>query len=79
MARLRFFASAREAAGVASSEISGQTVAEVLEGAVARFGSEFEAVLATAAVWCNGEATEMHQSVSDDDEIAVLPPISGGT
>ena len=38
VAVVRFFAQAREAAGVGQAEIAGTTVADVLENAVATFG-----------------------------------------
>ena len=78
MATLRLFASAREAAGRRSDEFAGSTVGEILDAAVARYGSEFEAVLATCALWRNGEPTDRDEQVTDNDEVAVLPPVSGG-
>lgn len=78
MARLRLFATAREAAGTRGDEIPGATVAEVLEGAVERYGSRFGEVLAGCRVWLNGELAEPGSPVTDSDEVAVLPPVSGG-
>ena len=78
MARLRLFAGARDAAGTARADVRGATVAEVLEDAVARFGPEFADVVGHSRVWCNGEPAELDEPVGDDDEIAVLPPVSGG-
>jgi molybdopterin synthase sulfur carrier subunit len=75
---LRLFASAREAAGTGRVEIEGRTVDEVLRRAVERFGGGFEAVLATSKVWVNGEPAERNDPVRADDEVAVLPPVSGG-
>ncbi|MEZ5166312.1 MAG: MoaD/ThiS family protein [Acidimicrobiales bacterium] len=79
MARLRLFASAREAAGTRDDLVAGATVGAVLDEAVRRYGPEFAAVLATATVWCNGEAVERSHPVGDHDEVAVLPPVSGGS
>lgn len=79
MARLRLFASAREAAGTAHDEIAGATVGEVLDGAVAAYGEAFGALLANCKVWCNGEPANLGDPVSDTDEVAVLPPVSGGS
>jgi len=53
-------------------------VAEVLANAVDRYGETFAAVLASARVWRNGEPAEPDEPVSPSDEIAVLPPVSGG-
>lgn len=75
---LRLFAGAREAAGTGSSSFDGQTVGEVLDAARVRFGEGFAAVLAGSRVWLNGEATEESEPVGAGDEVAVLPPVSGG-
>jgi len=79
MALLRLFAAAREAAGTTSVEISGRTVDDVLTSARARFGSEFAAVLDTAAVWRNGHPAAGTDPLQPGDEVAVLPPVSGGS
>ncbi|HUR49473.1 MAG TPA: MoaD/ThiS family protein [Acidimicrobiales bacterium] len=78
MARLRLFAQAREIAGTAGSEIPGATVDAVLAAAVARFGAEFDSLLAHCAVWVNGEPADRTTQVGPGDEVAVLPPVSGG-
>jgi len=79
MATLRLFAAAREAAGTGRDTIPGGTVGEVLDQARSRYGESFEAVLDTAKVWCNGEPAERGDVVTDSDEVAVLPPVSGGS
>ncbi len=78
VAQLRLFASAREVAGTAHDIVPGTTVDEVLAAAVARFGSEFATVLDTCRVWMNGEQVSGSTPVTDLDEVAVLPPVSGG-
>ncbi len=78
MATIRLFASAREAAGRRSDEFAGSTVGDILEAAVDCYGSDFEAVLETCAIWRNGEPTKREEGVTDSDEVAVLPPVSGG-
>jgi sulfur-carrier protein len=72
------FASAREAAGTARDEIDGGTVGEVLDMARLRYGEPFTAVLARCRVWLNGEPAHDHDPVGPADEVAVLPPVSGG-
>jgi molybdopterin synthase sulfur carrier subunit len=78
MPKVRLFAQAREAAGIGSDVLPGATVADVLQAARARYGAAFGDVLDQSRVWVNGEPTELDVSVDDNDEIAVLPPVSGG-
>ena len=78
MAHLLLFASARQAAGTSSREIQGSTVDDVLNTAVLEFGSDFAKVLGTCRVWLNGEEAIGATAVGDADEVAVLPPVSGG-
>jgi molybdopterin synthase sulfur carrier subunit len=79
MAVLRLFAQAREAAGAGRDAIGGGTVDDVLAAAIARYGEAFAALLPTCKVWVNGEPAHGHEQVGDDDEVAVLPPVSGGS
>ncbi len=75
---LRLFAAAREAAGVTADRFDATTVGGVLDQAVDRYGADFAAVLAGSRVWLNGDPSTPDQPVSDRDEVAVLPPVSGG-
>jgi molybdopterin converting factor small subunit len=77
------FATAREAAGRASDayELSDEaSLAVLLDEAVARYGEVFAQVLASAGVWINGEEpqTGRGQHLREGDEVAILPPVSGG-
>jgi molybdopterin converting factor small subunit len=78
MARLRLFAAAREAAGTGTDEFDAATVQAVLTAAVGRYGDGFAAVLDTCKVWLNGDETDLAAPVGPADEVAVLPPVSGG-
>jgi len=78
MAVLRLFAAAREAAGTGRDEFPGTTVGEILDAAVAHYGPRFGDVLTTCRVWVNGEPAETADRVTSRDEVAVLPPVSGG-
>lgn len=75
---MRLFASARDAAGTGSDVIDASTVGAVLETARERYGDRFADVLATCRIWVNGEPAELDLAVGADDEVAVLPPVSGG-
>ncbi|MBU1227932.1 MAG: MoaD/ThiS family protein [Actinobacteria bacterium] len=79
MARLRLFANLREAAGVADVQMPGATVEEVLANASGEFGDRFTAGLASAQVWVNGNQAAPGTAVVDGDEVALIPPVSGGT
>ncbi len=78
MATVRLFAAARDAAGVGRDDLPGTTVAEVLDAARSRYGAGFEAVLGTCKIWVNGEPAVADDDIGADDELAVLPPVSGG-
>ena len=78
MATVRFFAQAREAAGVSQANCEGVTVAEVIQNAVAMFGPAFAEVAQMSKVWVNGEEVPREHIVHNNDEVAVLPPVSGG-
>ena len=78
MAQLRLFAQAREVAGTASLQCDGATVGEVLSCAVELLGQGFQDVLTMSKVWVNGTEVPLDHPVNDNDEVAVLPPVSGG-
>ncbi len=78
MARLRLFANLREAAGTSQAEFPGETVAEVLDAATAAYGPEFARNLTIAQVWVNGDPAEPGDAVTEADELALIPPVSGG-
>lgn len=74
-----FFAAARQAAGVAKETVEAATLAEALEIVRGVHGDAFAAVLDGCRVWVNGEPSQELAPLSDGDEIAVLPPVSGGS
>ncbi len=78
MTRILLLGPAREAAGVRHDELPGDTVAQVLAAAVARYGTPFEKLLETSQVWLNSEPVDRDAAVGPHDEVVVLPPVSGG-
>jgi molybdopterin synthase sulfur carrier subunit len=78
MARLLLFGPAREAAGVSVTTMPGRDVSAVMAAAEEQFGEPFTQILALSKVWLNGDAAEPGTPVTDDDEVAVIPPVSGG-
>lgn len=78
MARVRLFASAREAAGTASDVIDASSVGELLALARERYGERFAAVAVRCRIWVNGQPAAPDTPVGAGDEVAILPPVSGG-
>jgi molybdopterin converting factor small subunit len=78
MAVVRLFAAARDAAGTGRDDLPGPTVGDVLNEASRRYGDRFTAVLATCKIWVNGEPAGLQDAIGSTDELAVLPPVSGG-
>ncbi len=79
MPTLRLFAGLKESAGESTVNIDGESVAAVLAAAADRFGRAFEQALSSANVWVNGEPAGPETGVSENDVIALLPPVSGGS
>jgi molybdopterin converting factor small subunit len=77
---LRLFAQAREAAGCGRDSFTAPTLGDLLVQATARYGPAFAEVLATARVWVNGDDPVAGDEtlLVPDDEVAILPPVSGG-
>ena len=81
--RLLLFAGAREAAGCSRDEFDlqdGVRLDALLARAIERYGEGFASVLGTSRVWINGDepAEDLATVLAPDDEVAVLPPVSGG-
>ncbi len=79
MATLRLFANLRESAGTDAVDIDAATVGDLLDTASDRFGDTFRAGLDTSGVWVNGEVADVSTPITTRDEVAVIPPVSGGT
>ena len=78
MARVRLFASLREIAGASQLDVEGETVGDVVAALAARYGQGFTRRLETARIWKNGDEAAAGDPVTATDELAVIPPVSGG-
>jgi molybdopterin converting factor small subunit len=76
--RLRLFGPAREAAGTGSVTLPGHSVSAIIAAAESQFGETFSQVLAVSNIWLNGEPVQLDAPVNEGDEVAVIPPVSGG-
>ena len=78
MIRVRLFAVLRELAGTAELETGGRTVGELADGLSERYGERFGAIAGVSSFVVNGERASRETVVADGDEVAILPPVSGG-
>jgi molybdopterin synthase catalytic subunit/molybdopterin synthase sulfur carrier subunit len=78
MVTIRLFASLRESAQTGRVELDADSVADALDQAVERFGDRFARGLATAQIWVNGSKAERATPLNSGDEMALIPPVSGG-
>ena len=75
---VRVFAALRELAGTSRLEASGRTVGEVSDALSAAQGERFARIAAVSTFVVNGERATRETVVADGDEVAILPPVSGG-
>jgi len=76
--RVRLFASLRELAGASEVTADGRTVGEVADAISKDRGERFAAIAAVASFVVNGERADRETPIADGDEVAILPPVSGG-
>ncbi|HXV72586.1 MAG TPA: MoaD/ThiS family protein [Acidimicrobiia bacterium] len=78
MAKVRLFANLREIAGTTRLDVPVSTVREAVDFVNDKFGAEFEKGVSVSRIWVNGEEADMADVVGADDELVILPPVSGG-
>ncbi len=76
---MRLFAALREIAGSATIETEASTVGGLCDELSERFGAEFARILAAGSVVVDGRTAGADQQLSTGDEVALLPPVSGGS
>jgi MoaD family protein len=76
--KVRLFAALREIAGASAVDANASTVEELLQDLTDRFGTDFGRIAAAGTVIVDGEPAKTSSELRDDDEVAVLPPVSGG-
>ena len=76
--KVRLFAALRELAGTSLLEVSSHDVRGLLEELSGRFGPAFARISAAGTVVVNGETADREQELAPGDEVALLPPVSGG-
>jgi sulfur-carrier protein len=78
MVTVRLFAALRELAGASEVEAEGRTAGEVADVLSARFGERFGKIAAVGSLVVNGERATRATALAAGDEVALLPPVSGG-
>jgi molybdopterin synthase sulfur carrier subunit len=75
---VRLFAALRELAGSSWLEVEAPDVGAMLSELSVRFGPEFDRIMAAGTVVVDGEKAGRDRPLRPDDEVALLPPVSGG-
>jgi len=75
---VRLFASLRELAGSSRVRAEGTTVGEVVESLALRYGERFGRIARSGSVVVDGESAGPDTPLSGEEEVALLPPVSGG-
>jgi len=78
MVRVRLFAVLRELAGAAHVELAGRTVGDLADALAAAHGERFAQIVGVSSFVVNGERASRDTVVAEGDEVAILPPVSGG-
>ena len=75
---VRLFAALRELAGSPRVEADGETVGDVVRALSDRFGERFASVAGAGSVVVDGERADPLQPLDEGQDVALLPPVSGG-
>jgi sulfur-carrier protein len=76
--KVRLFAALRELAGASEVEAEADTVAEVIEVLSARYVERFSRIVEVGTAVVDGERVDRETVMTDGQEVALLPPVSGG-
>ena len=76
--RVRLFASLRELAGSSEIDVEATDVSGLLGSLSERFGPRFDRIMLAGSVVVNGERAGADRRIGPTDQVALLPPVSGG-
>jgi MoaD family protein len=76
--RVRLFAALRDLAGASELDVDAPDVAAVCRELSSRYGEAFARILGVGAVIVDGEKAGPDRALKPGDEVALLPPVSGG-
>jgi MoaD family protein len=75
---VRLFAALRDLAGASRVQAEGDTVEEVLAELSRRYGERFAVVARAGSAVVDGERATLDRPLRPGEEVALLPPVSGG-
>jgi len=78
--RVVLFASLRELAGASSLdlELAPSTVGSLIDHLGRAYGPEFVRIARLGSVVIDGDTVRANRMLQPDDEVVILPPVSGG-
>lgn len=76
--KVRLFAALREVASASVLDVDAPSVGALLEQLSATYGSAFDRIMAAGTVVVDGEVVGPDRRLDPGDEVALLPPVSGG-
>ena len=76
--KVRLFAALREVAGTSVLEMDAPDVGTLLELLARTYGPRFEHIVNAGTVVVDGETVGPDRELQTGDEVALLPPVSGG-
>jgi molybdopterin converting factor small subunit len=79
--RVRLFAALRELAGESFVDVDANDAPDVealLRVMAERYGPRFERIVASGTVIIGGEPAGLDRGLAESDDVALLPPVSGG-
>lgn len=76
---MRLFAVLREIAGASGLEVEGETVRDLVEALAEKFGPRFDEIARAGSVVVDGERASLDHPLTGTEEVALLPPVSGGS
>jgi MoaD family protein len=77
--RIRLFAALREIAQRSElTDVEGRTAGELADVLAGRYGERFARIAEVSSFVVNGERASRGTLVAEGDEVAILPPVSGG-
>ena len=78
MVKVRLFAEAAEIAGDRVLDVEATSLEVVSNYLKQEYGKSMVEVLQTSQVWVNGQPQIETDLITSTDEVAIIPPVSGG-